>query len=939
MDVHRCRFVPYNPQAINALAFTHPSSAETPGRGVPTLRLAIGRANGDIEIWNPQRGSWVQETILRGGKDRTVEGLAWTIDPVEELHDGTKLPGKIRLFSIGASEAVTEWDLATGMPARHSSGNIGEIWSLAAQPAWKPHRRDKESGKLLGPADGEDTTQHLAVGCADGSIVILSTADGDLKYLKTMRPSTKRARVLSVAFQNRHTIVAGYADSTIRVYDLRSSRLLRTVTLGNAEGRRELLVWAVKCLPDGGIVSGDSSGEIRFWDGKNYSLIQRIAGHQADVLDLAVSADGQTVMSGGADARTAVYRLKGGKAERGRRWHEVMHRRYHTHDVKSFAVYETKDISILVSGGLDTVPIVMPLREFGAEHHRKLSPLPQVPQVVSAASTRLVMGWWDREVNLWRISRRREQSPPHELVGKILLLGDENLSAAAISQDGSLVVAASTAEVKMFALRRRPNTSDDDGHMLKVSKVELPQDLAMGGARAVLISSDRKWLVVVRPNSDIVIARLIVTGEDSSPTVSVSPQLATLTRAPRHERHAKEKQGTHGLYERTINSVAFSTDSRYLACSDLSGCIDTWRLEDVATPLAKRDPRQQKSASSPENSGSDSDSDDDSDDATALFDGQRWTPTPPSSVLPRNPTSLLFITFRPPSSTSSTHERLVAVTADHCILEFDVRHGKLSDWSRRNPKGHLPVTFRGLKDRAMGAVWDVQSASGYDRLWLYGANWLWMFDMAQDLPPVEDSAPTSNGSAASHGKGKRKRADTLTLPSPAITTNTGAGDSVALAESYVGVARKMRRVQGVDANSGKSGQWITLRGEPAGDELAADEASDRVASVRRQLANGSESVTRVSAQSTTSEQPSKQTRSRSVHTANRTTWHTLKYREMMAVLPLAADRVDDMVETDTEGGISDADTKLRSEPSLEIAVIERPMWDVDLPSRYVRDYE
>lgn len=358
MDIHRCRFVPYNPQTINALAFSHPPSAELKGRGVSTLRLAIGRANGDIEIWNPLRGAWWQESILRGGKDRSIEALVWTQDPSEDDTTGNggsgmKSPGKLRLFSIGYSSVVTEWDLAQGRPARHSSGNYGEIWCLAAQPRWKPTRRETD-GKPLPPAEGEYAGQHLAVGCADGSIVILSTEDGGLRYLRTMRPSTKRSRVLSITFQDRNIAVAGYADSSMRVFDIRNGSLLRTISLGKgpAKGSKELLVWSVKCLPDGTIVSGDSAGEIRFWDAKNFSLVQRLQSHLADVLDVAVSGDGTSVISGGADQRTVLYRLKGNnKGPKALRWTEVTHRRYHTHDVKALAVYETKDISIVVSGG------------------------------------------------------------------------------------------------------------------------------------------------------------------------------------------------------------------------------------------------------------------------------------------------------------------------------------------------------------------------------------------------------------------------------------------------------------------------------------------------------------------------------------------------------------------------------------------------------------
>jgi U3 small nucleolar RNA-associated protein 4 len=354
MDIHRCRFIPYVPHAINAVAFSHPSSPHAKDKGPSALRLAVGRANGDLELWNPLKGHWVQETIFRGGKDRSIEGLAWTQDPKETDERGNKLAGRLRLFSHGYSATITEWDLEQAKPARHAHGDSGEIWCMASQPRWQGSDNASES---------EFKGQHLAAGCADGSIVIFSTADGDLTFKKTLtRPSTKRARVLSIVFQNRNIIVAGYADSTIRVFDIRNGRLLRSVSLGSGpKGKKaDILVWSVQTLPDGTIISGDSSGEIRFWDATNYSLFQRIHSHKADVLDIVASADGERLMSGGADARTIVYQLKSGKrGDKQRRWAELSHRRFHTHDVKTMAVFETKMMSIVASGGKEWSPIIL----------------------------------------------------------------------------------------------------------------------------------------------------------------------------------------------------------------------------------------------------------------------------------------------------------------------------------------------------------------------------------------------------------------------------------------------------------------------------------------------------------------------------------------------------------------------------------------------------
>ena len=357
MDVHRCRFVPYPPAAINALAFSHPSSPTNPSKGPSSLRLAIGRANGNIEIWNPLRGVWYQESVFQGAKGRSIEGLVWTQDPEDVDKRGNTIPGQLRLFSIGYSTAVTEWDLGTGRPLRHSAGNYGEIWCMAAQPKGHIHKKlERGVGDYI--HEEESQIQSLVVGCADGAIVLLSSMDGDLRFTRILaRPSKKRSRVLSLTFQERHTIIAGHADSTIRIYDIRSGQQLRSMTLGPGPkgGPKETLVWSVKCLPDGTIISGDSTGTLTFWDGKNHTLLQRIKSHNADILDVAVSVDGHSVFSGGMDRRTTLYRRTGsGRRGESHRWAKITHQRMHQNDVKAMATFETKGLSTLVSGGSAT---------------------------------------------------------------------------------------------------------------------------------------------------------------------------------------------------------------------------------------------------------------------------------------------------------------------------------------------------------------------------------------------------------------------------------------------------------------------------------------------------------------------------------------------------------------------------------------------------------
>lgn len=343
MDIHRCRFVPYPPSTINALAFSHTHISKDEKTARP--RLAVGRANGDIEIWNPLRGAWLQETIIRGGKDRSIDGLVWTQDPNEEVN-GKIIIGRSRLFSIGYTTTVTEWDLEKGRPLRQASGNHGEIWCISAQPALPPILEGTN-----GAASSQWPGQSLIAGCTDGALVLYSTKDEDLQIQRVLvRPSSKKAKIISVAFQDRNIVVAGCTDSTIRIYDIRTGGLLRNMTTGGGPkgGPKEVIIWSVKVLKDGTIISGDSTGELKIWDGQTYTLRQRIKSHKQDILSLATSSDGAAIFSGGMDRRTVTYKPVGkGKP----RWAEVAHRRFHMHDVKTMASYEGPGMSVIVSGG------------------------------------------------------------------------------------------------------------------------------------------------------------------------------------------------------------------------------------------------------------------------------------------------------------------------------------------------------------------------------------------------------------------------------------------------------------------------------------------------------------------------------------------------------------------------------------------------------------
>jgi len=267
-------------------------------------------------------------------------------EPDQTIQGGKKIPGRLRLFSFGYSSTVTEWDLEKGRPKHQSSGTHGDIWCLGVQPFIVPAKDgDKNKTKVY------HTGKKLVAGTMDGSLVLYDIDDGELRYERVLaRAPSKKTKMVSIAFKNRNVVVVGTSQSCILVYDMRNGTTLAKMTLGSdlAGGTKEIIAWCVKCLDGGDIVSGDSTGELRIWDGKTYTQAQRLKAHSSDVLCLATSADGATIVSGGMDRRTAVYRRTPGS---GSRWAKIFHRRLHHHDVKTMASFEGHGMSVVVSGG------------------------------------------------------------------------------------------------------------------------------------------------------------------------------------------------------------------------------------------------------------------------------------------------------------------------------------------------------------------------------------------------------------------------------------------------------------------------------------------------------------------------------------------------------------------------------------------------------------
>jgi U3 small nucleolar RNA-associated protein 4 len=529
-----------------------------------------------------------------------------------------------------------------------------------------------------------------------------------------------------------------------------------------------------------------------------------------------------------------------------------------------------------LDSGIDTQPIVVPLRQFGQELSRGLPALPSTPALVSAPEARLLVSWWNTEVRIWRVKPNHDGTEKPKVVARLALQSEENIISASITQDGELLTVATADAVKLFQLVR---TQPGAASSLRIRKIEMPD---IEGARNVRLTGNGKWLAAVTATNEVRVVR-IVRSDDEDDLPRPLAKVARLQRMPRDDARSTALTGEYGSYERSINHAEFSSDGNVFAVTDLAGYIDTWVIEGNEDSTA---PEVDIDDSVPD-AAEDEDSDDDEEDSSKeqiIFLGQRWIRNPSGHLLPRLDSTPTLLSFQPstddsrpqPNGNPAVHptrsnphphshevstieQRMLVTSAKHQLYVFEVIAGRLSEWSRRNPPSSYPSEYRMLDLPAKGCVWDVSPSQ--QRLWLYGEKWLFMFDLSKDFPISEGS--------------RKRKLDAVTDTSR--KTTSGAGDIIPSKESTV---TKMRKYNGAPGKDAGKANWLDVHASWSNALDDDDEGeSQPLASLRRtatqeELTNGD-----VPAGGEVAEVEQKAS-----------WWHTFKYRPILGMVPVSGEQ-------------------------------------------------
>lgn len=235
---------------------------------------------------------------------------------------------------------------------------------------------------------------------------------------------------------------------------------------------------------------------------------------------------------------------------------------------------------------------------------------------------------------------------------------------------------------------------------------------------------------------------------------------------------------------------------------------------------------------------------------------------------------------------------------------------------------------------------------------------MWVFDLTRNYPSPE-TAPEA-GALTRAPSQKRKRTVVDEDRAERQKYNSGAGDLIAASQAVVSLGTKVRKIVGkngpseevhVESRRQERNQNHEDEDEEDNDHPFSVTGEPDFASLRREMSTEDGSPKRLTngvhkdvafrsgkknasfavvidntPNETESDRTSREDQTEDGQTTNPLYWHTYKFRDILGIVPFS-----DPTNMHTDDG---KDSSL-----FEIALVERPIWDVELPDRYARDYE
>lgn len=341
------------------------------------------------------------------------------------------------------------------------------------------------------------------------------------------------------------------------------------------------------------IVSGDSCGNVMFWDTKTATMRQSIHAHGADVLCIAASKDGDRVFTSGVDRKIVSFKRAGKKNNHKKDglvhdWINVGNRRYHWHDVRGLALDERPHIDCIISGGVDVELVACPANDFPKMMQNRLPPFPDKYIVSMSKSHKLIMSTFFNSISLWRLGEAAsvdtsskqaalpEMTKPHQLALELKLKPDCNITSSALSEDASWIAVSDVENVRLFRVSQSSEPGQLEVKKFRAFEKELNTYLATHGAAAgahhVRFTPGSDKLVIVTAESRILIVDLTHWEEET---------FQVLREFRHHCGLDSEGNALDNPQVATVISIDISSDGQWLVTGDELNRIHVFNLDNL----------------------------------------------------------------------------------------------------------------------------------------------------------------------------------------------------------------------------------------------------------------------------------------------------------------------------------------------------------------------
>lgn len=282
-------------------------------------RIYAGRIGGTLEWWDLSGGA------ARGGAlsheevgSRAHQGPVWAIAPT---------PDGRAVVSGGEDGTARVWDLGSGSLRCTLAGHDGPVHAVAVTPdgsavvtasrdtsvrVW-----DSSSGAQIGVLEGHGNGVYSAVVLPDGSLIASGSEDRTIRVWSRPEPGPAEDEdqpvilrgheegVMSVAAlaDGTNRVVSASQDRTLKVWDVQTRTAVLTLRGHSAD------VLGVAVTPDGRSIVSAGDSTLRIWDSSTGQEAARWQAHALGASCVAVSAEGDRLLSGGTEGTVKLWDL------------------------------------------------------------------------------------------------------------------------------------------------------------------------------------------------------------------------------------------------------------------------------------------------------------------------------------------------------------------------------------------------------------------------------------------------------------------------------------------------------------------------------------------------------------------------------------------------------------------------------------------------------